>query len=426
MPRAIGCSIASACWPRAKARSGRGVRLPRCRREKASSPMTASSTTITTPPKARIMPSKRCGTLTNGSCSSMIMTSAMASTICSATSEPASVAVGTLSPSSRRRRCSTATRPISPRRAGSRVLSRKPMKSAGTTSRVVEAGVVRDRVERGLPDDRLEQDRGQVEHQRREHPPPGDVDVADGAEVDGAQRQLEQHGEEHEPERDAPGRRALGGRLGGELGDGHELVARRVRALHDLGHGLGGLAAVVARAAAVGVVQQQDPARPEADGRAPHDRLDAGLGGVPDALRPADDGVAAARGRARDERVAEPVRRAEEQRMGLIAERALERGLGALELAVDVGLRGEREQRVVVAVGGDLVTLVADAADEVGVRLDMAAEHEEGGAHAARAQRIEHAAASTPRTGRRRTSARARARSSRARSRPCRRARSWA
>ena len=261
----------------------------------------------------------------------------------------------------------------------------------GYDIRVVEAGVIRDRVERGLPDDRLEQDRGQVQHQRREHPPPGDVDVADGAEVDRAQRQLEQHGEEHEAEGDAPGRRALGGRLGGELGDGHELVARGVRALHDLGHGFGRLAAVVARAAAVGVVQQQDPARPEADGGAPHDRLDAGLGGVPDALRPADDGVAAARGRARHERIAEPVRRTEEQRMRLVAERALERRLGARELAVDVGLRGERQQCVVVAVGGDLVPLVADAAHEVGVLLDMAAEHEEGRARTARPQRVEHA-----------------------------------
>ena len=88
---------------------------------------------MTTPPNARIMFSKRAGTFTNGSCSSMIATSAIASTICSATSEPASVAFGTSVPTSFSRRRSTATRPISPSRAGSSVLSRKPMKSAGTT-----------------------------------------------------------------------------------------------------------------------------------------------------------------------------------------------------------------------------------------------------------------------------------------------------
>ena len=103
------------------------------RRENVSRPITASSTTMMTPPKARIMCSKRAGTFTNGSCSAMITTSAIASTICSATTEPASVAVGTSVPTSLSRRCSTATRAISPRRAGSSVLSRKPMKSAGTT-----------------------------------------------------------------------------------------------------------------------------------------------------------------------------------------------------------------------------------------------------------------------------------------------------
>ena len=48
-----------------------------------------------TPPKARIMCSKRAGTFTKGSCRAMIMTRAIASTICSATTEPAIVAVGT-------------------------------------------------------------------------------------------------------------------------------------------------------------------------------------------------------------------------------------------------------------------------------------------------------------------------------------------
>ena len=109
------------------------ARVRRLRRENASRPITASSTTMMTPPKARIMCSKRAGTFTNGSCSAMITTSAIASTICSATTEPASVALGTSVPTSLSRRCSTATRAISPRRAGSSVLSRKPTKSAGTT-----------------------------------------------------------------------------------------------------------------------------------------------------------------------------------------------------------------------------------------------------------------------------------------------------
>ena len=86
-----------------------------------------------------------------------------------------------------------------------------------------------------------------------------------------------------------------GGRLGRQLGDGHELVAGGVRALDDLGHGLGGLAAVVAVAAAVGVVQEQDPAWLETADGAAHDRFDARLGRVPDAFRPAHDLVATAR-----------------------------------------------------------------------------------------------------------------------------------
>ena len=149
------------------------------------------------------------------------------------------------------------------------------MKSAGTTWTYWKRGwrgIVSSAAFQTTALSRIE---ARFEPERRDHPPPGHVDRADGADVHRAQRQLEQDAEEHEPGDDAPRRGAPGGRPGRELGDGHELVAGGVRALDDLGHGLGRLAAVVAVAAAVGVVQQQDATRPEAADRAPHDRLDA-------------------------------------------------------------------------------------------------------------------------------------------------------
>ena len=208
----------------------------------------------------------------------------------------------------------------------------------------------------------------------------------------------------------------LAGARDRELRDRHELVAGRVRALDDLGHGLDGLAAVVALAAAVGVVQQEDAAGPEAADRAPHDRLGAGLGRVPDALRPAHHLVAAARGHARDEGIAEAVRGAEEQRVQLPAERGRERGLRALELALDVRLRGERQQRVVVAVRRDLVALLAHAADQLGV-LPRRGGRARRRSRARRSRAARRArAASIRRTARRRRSGRARGRACRARS----------
>ena len=70
-------------------------------------------------------------------------------------------------------------------------------------------------------------------------------------------------------------------------------------------------------------------------------------------------------------------------------ERGGERVLGALELAIDIRLRREREQRVVVAVRGELVALVADPAHQLGVGLGVAAEHEERRTRVL-AQRVEH------------------------------------
>ena len=59
--------------------------------------------------------------------------SATPRTSCSASAVPAIVEAGMLSPASRLRRASTATRASSPTRANRTELSRKPMKSAGTT-----------------------------------------------------------------------------------------------------------------------------------------------------------------------------------------------------------------------------------------------------------------------------------------------------
>ena len=157
--------------PAARARTrGRGARARRLRRENISSPMTASSTTMTTPPKARIMCSKRAGTFTNGSCSAMITTSAIASTICSATTEPASVAVGTSVPTSLQPALQHRDAPdLADARRQQRV-EQEADEERRHDVRVEEARLARDRVERDLPDDGLEQDREQVERRATRSP----------------------------------------------------------------------------------------------------------------------------------------------------------------------------------------------------------------------------------------------------------------
>ena len=181
MPRAMGSSMASACCPRANARSERGRR--RLRRENISSPMTASKTTMITPPKARIMCSKRAGTFTNGSCRAMITTRAIASTICSATTEPAIVAVGhlrahQLEPALQHRDARDLA--DAGRQQG---VEQEADEERRDDMRVVEARLARNGVERRLPHDGLEQDREQVESERCDHPPPGDVDRRHRADV---------------------------------------------------------------------------------------------------------------------------------------------------------------------------------------------------------------------------------------------------
>ena len=175
----------------------------------------------------------------------------------------------------------------------------------------------------------------------------------------------------------------------GELGDRDELVAGVVGCVDDLGHRVRRLRAVVAHARAVAVVQQQDRPRAEAGDGAAHDLVRAGLGGVPDALRPADDAVAAALGGTVHERVPETVRGAEQlARRG--ARRVGDRDLRPCERRRDVvGLR-EREQRVVVAVRGDLVAVGADRRDDLRVLVGMPPQHEERRLDLARAQHLEH------------------------------------
>jgi hypothetical protein len=130
-----------------------------------------------------------------------------------------------------------------------------------------------------------------------------------------------------------------------------------VGALDDLGHGLHGLAAVIALAASVRIVQQEDPARAEAAGRAAHAPA-PGLA-VSQTPRSSRDLVALARRHARDERVAEAVRRPEEQRMVPVRAR-WRNDARAIQLLLDVRLGRERQQRE-TAVGRDLVAFLADA-----------------------------------------------------------------
>ena len=157
MPRAMRVQHARAPAARARTRGRPRAAARGCGARSASSPIDREQHDDDDAAEGEDQCSKRAGTFTNGSCSSMITTSAIASTICSATHRAgerrvrhvdARAAAGA---AAARRRA-----PISPRRAGSSVLSRKPMKSAGTTWRVEEARVVRDRVERRLPDGRLE------------------------------------------------------------------------------------------------------------------------------------------------------------------------------------------------------------------------------------------------------------------------------
>ena len=90
--------------------------------------------TSTTPPNTATDVRRSRGT--SGSIASvpnMIATSVIASTICSATTVPATVEARTFSPSICQRRRSTEMRATSPSRASRIVFRRKPMKRAGKT-----------------------------------------------------------------------------------------------------------------------------------------------------------------------------------------------------------------------------------------------------------------------------------------------------
>ena len=190
--------------------------------------------------------------------------------------------------------------------------------------------------------------------------------------------------EDQPPARDLAQRRDLG-----ELGDRHELVAGIVCGVDDLRHRLGRLRAVVAVARAVPVVQQQDGAGAEARHRAaarscrrrawpcprrPSSSRRRGSPGPPPPGARTGCGSRAARGRAGSER----------------SRTRRDRGLGACQRARHVIGLGERQQRVVVAVRCDLVTVRADRRDDLGVLVGVPAEHEERRPDLARAQHLEH------------------------------------
>ena len=158
----------------------------------------------------------------------------------------------------------------------------------------------------------------------------------------------------------------------------------------DLRHGLGGLGAIVAVPRAVAVVQQQDRAGTEARDGAAHDLVDARLGRIPHALRPADDAVAAPLGRPVHEEVAEAVRRAEERASAPRLPPPRSRSRFASSCRGDLVRRRERQQRVVVAVRGDLVPARADLRDQLRMLGRMPPEDEERRLDVSLAQHLEH------------------------------------
>ena len=195
------------------------------------------------------------------------------------------------------------------------------------------------------------------------------VNLRDSGDHDRHQHRRDRHRLEHHAR--------VRAQLLGQLGHGHELEAALAGGGEDPGQRRDGLRAVVARAGAVAVVQQQDRARLRGAWRSGRrsPRCPAGRcrrrcrssrpPGSPAARRPAPRtgcesraacGTAAPRG----------------------ARPRLDLGLlGRAELVGDRLRPGEREQRVVVAVAGQLVALVHDPAGELGMGVHVAAQAEE-------------------------------------------------
>ena len=93
----------------------------------------AINSKTTTPNAATALRTRRGTSGSIASVPTMMAASVIESTICSATTVPAMVEVGTFSPSICQRRRSTEMRATSPRRATRMAFSRKPMKRAGKT-----------------------------------------------------------------------------------------------------------------------------------------------------------------------------------------------------------------------------------------------------------------------------------------------------
>ena len=124
---------------------------------------------------------------------------------------------------------------------------------------------------------------------------------------------------------------------------GHELDALLLAGLEDPRQRLHRLRPVVAVAGAVGVVQEQDRPGVEPRHAAVDDPLDAGLGRVPDARRPAHHAVAEAARDRHQERAAKAVGGAEQRRRGG-AGRAHDRLVQRAQLVGDPGRPLEGEQ----------------------------------------------------------------------------------
>ena len=176
----------------------------------------------------------------------------------------------------------------------------------------------------------------------------------------------------------------------GELRDGHRLEAALPQRLEDVRHGLDGLRPVAALSGAVAIVQEQDGARAQHVLASGDDCVDPGPRRVEDRPVPSDHPVALLSGHRRDERVSEAVGRTEELRR-LAVNGGGERAVGLPELVHDRPRAGEHEQRVVLAVAGELVALGHDPLCDVGMSAHLAAEREERRPGARVAQRVEHA-----------------------------------
>ena len=123
-------------------------------------------------------------------------------------------------------------------------------------------------------------------------------------------------------------------------------------------------------------MEKNDCARAEKRYDTPRDRCNPRLRAVEDAPVPAADGVAAAVGHRGEPRAANPVRRAHEPRTRT-AERQPDRIVPGPQLGGDRPWGREGQQTMVVAVASNLVTIIGELTDQIGMFPRLAAKNEE-------------------------------------------------